>query len=135
MSFEELPHTADVKIRARAPDQATLFSEAFRALMEVMFGKDRREVIEKNVTVEAEDTETLLADFLSEALFISEVEGMVFARAEVDLGNGQLTARLYGEPFDPARHAGGSEVKGISYSGLSITRDTNGYMLDILFDV
>lgn len=135
MSFEELPHTADVKIRARAPDQATLFSEAFRALMEVMFGKDRLEVTEKNVTVEAEDTETLLADFLSEALFLSEVEGMVFARAEVDLRNGQLIARLYGEPFDTARHAGGSEVKGISYSGLSITRDTNGYMLDILFDV
>lgn len=135
MSFEELPHTADVRIRVRAPDQATLFSEAFRALMEVMFGKDRLEVAAKNVTVEAEDTETLLADFLSEALFVSEVEGMVFARAEVDLRSGQLTARLYGEPFDPARHAGGSEVKGISYSGLSITRDTNGYMLDILFDV
>jgi SHS2 domain-containing protein len=26
-------------------------------------------------------------------------------------------------------------VKGISYSGLSITHDANGYMLDIIFDV
>lgn len=135
MSFEELPHTADVKIRARAPDLPGLFSEAFRALMEVMFGQDRKGVTERDVTVKAEDTETLLADFLSEVLFVSDAEGLVFARADVDLKDGQLTARLYGEPFDPARHAGGSEVKGISYSGLSITRDTNGYMLDILFDV
>jgi SHS2 domain-containing protein len=29
----------------------------------------------------------------------------------------------------------GTEVKGISYSGLAITRDANGYMLDIVFDV
>jgi SHS2 domain-containing protein len=135
MSFEELPHTADVKIRARAPSKAVLFSEAFRALMEVMFGKDRREGIVKELVVEADDAESLLADFLSEVLFLAEVEGLVFARATVDLGDGRLAARLYGEPFDPARHAGGSEVKGISYSGLSITHDTNGYMLDILFDV
>ena len=42
---------------------------------------------------------------------------------------------LTGEPFDPVRHSGGSEVKGISYSGLAITHDANGYMLDIIFDV
>jgi len=135
MSYEELPHTADVKIRVLAPDLPGLFTEAFRALMDVMFGKDRREATRKDVVVEADDTETLLADFLSEALFLSDAEGLVFSRAEVDLGKNRLAARLYGEQFDPARHAGGSEVKGISYSGLSITRDTNGYMLDILFDV
>ena len=42
---------------------------------------------------------------------------------------------LDGEPFDPARHAKGTEVKGISYSGMSMGKDAKGYMLDILFDV
>ncbi|MDD1687130.1 archease [Methanoregula sp.] len=135
MSFEELPHTADVKIRAHAPTLETLFSEALRALMQVMYGDDREGGILREVDIEAPDDEELLADFLSEILFISEVDGLVFAGADIRIHGTTLHAVLDGELFDRVRHAGGSEVKGISYSGLSITRDTNGYMLDIIFDV
>lgn len=135
MSFEELPHTADVKIRAHAPTLETLFSEAFDALMLVMYGKDRKGGHARELVVTAADNEALLADFLSEVLFLSEVDGLVFSRADIRISNGRLQAVLDGEPFDQGRHAGGSEVKGISYSGLSVTRDTNGYMLDIIFDV
>ncbi|MDD4138162.1 MAG: archease [Methanoregula sp.] len=135
MSFEELPHTADVKIRARAPTLETLFSEAFNALMLVMYGKDRKGGHPREIHVTAADNEEMLADFLSEVLFLSEVDGLVFSRADIRIDDGRLHAVLDGEPFDQARHAGGSEVKGISYSGMSVTRDTNGYMLDIIFDV
>lgn len=79
--------------------------------------------------------ESLLLDFLSEVLFVSEVDGLVFCCAEVHIGGTQIHALLDGEPFDPARHAKGTEVKGISYSGMSIRKDAKGYMLDILFDV
>jgi SHS2 domain-containing protein len=135
MSFTELPHTADVKIRARAPTLETLFSDAFDALMLVMFGKDRKGGILRELTIESADTEALLTDFLSEVLFISEVDGLVFSHADIRISDGMLRAILDGEPFDQSRHAGGSEVKGISYSGMSVTHDTNGYMLDIIFDV
>ena len=135
MSFEELPHTADVKIRACAPSLESLFSDAFEALMSVMYGKDRDSGIKREISVESADNESLLADFLSEVLFISEIDGLVFSRADISLDKGKLRAVVDGEPFDPSRHAGGIEVKGISYSGLAITHDTNGYILDILFDV
>jgi SHS2 domain-containing protein len=42
---------------------------------------------------------------------------------------------LDGEPFDPKRHREGTEIKGISYSGMSIQEDAGGYVLEILFDV
>jgi SHS2 domain-containing protein len=135
MSFTELPHTADVKIRARAQTLEALFSDAFDALMQVMYGKDRKGGTSKEIDVESADNEALLADFLSEILFISEVDRLVFSCADIRIAGGKLHAVLDGEPFDPSRHAGGSEVKGISYSGMSVTRDTNGYMLDIIFDV
>jgi len=135
MSYEEIPHTADIKIRARAETLDLLFAEAFDALMEVVYGKNREDGLEKKIELHASDPESLLADFLSEVLFVSEVEGLVFSRADITIHGQNLTAVLFGEPFDPARHAEGTEVKGISYSGLSIRRDTNGYILDILFDV
>jgi len=135
MSFEELPHTADVKIRARARTLNELFSEAFLALMQVMYGTDRKAKVKREILIDAADPESLLCDFLSEVLFISEVDSMVFSGATISIDGSHLSAVLEGESFDPARHAGGTEVKGISYSGLSITWDANGYILDILFDV
>jgi SHS2 domain-containing protein len=135
MSFEEIPHTADIRIRARAPTLDGLFAEACAALMQVIYGPDRKGGCERTVTVDADDTESLLQNFLSEILYRSEVEGLVFATASVKTDGRHLFATLAGEPFDRSRHTGGTEVKGISYSGLAITQNANGYMLDIVFDV
>jgi SHS2 domain-containing protein len=135
MSFEEISHTADIKIRVRAPTLEALFSDTFDALMQVMYGTDRKGGIIKEIQVESPDNESLLLDFLSEVLFVSEVKSIVFFNTRISIHGSRLTAELSGEPFDPERHSGGSEVKGISYSGLSITHDANGYMLDIIFDV
>ena len=135
MSFEEISHTADIKIRVRAPTLETLFSETLNAMMQIIYGADRRRWYSKNIRIESSDNESLLADFLSEVLFISEVESLVFSDADIRIDGLHLSAELTGEQFDPVRHSGGSEVKGISYSGLEITNDTNGYMLDIIFDV
>ncbi|MFA6226411.1 MAG: archease [Methanoregula sp.] len=135
MSFEEISHTADVKIRARALTLDALFTDAFLALMQVGYGTDRKVGIIKEIRIESEDIESLLCDFLSEVLFIAEVEGLVFSRAEITIDGLHLAAVLNGESFDPLRHSSGTEVKGISYSGLLIQKDANGYMLDILFDV
>src|SRR5208283_343132 len=135
MSYEELSHTVDVKIRARAPTLDALFGEAFQALMQVMYGEDRGGGTSRTIDLNAPDLESLLCDFLSEALYVSEVEGLVFRQADVHINGMQIHTILDGEPFDPARHNKGTEVKGISYSGMSLQRDAKGYMLDILFDV
>ena len=135
MGFTELSHTADVKIQVSAPTLEALFSDACGALMQVMYGKDRKGGNTREITLHADNNESLLVDFLSEVLFISEVDGLVFSRADITINREELHAVLDGEPFDQSRHAEGTEVKGISYSGLSISHDTNGYMLDILLDV
>ena len=135
MSFEEVSHTADVKIHATALTLEALFSETFKALMQVMYGTRRGGGTVREIRIESTDNESLLADFLSEVLFVSEVEGLVFSDARIMINGFSLVAEVNGEPFDPARHSGGTEVKGISYSGLAIMHDANGYMLDIIFDV
>ena len=41
MSFEEISHTADIKIRVRAPTLEALFSETLNAMMQIIYGTDR----------------------------------------------------------------------------------------------
>jgi len=103
--------------------------------MQVMYGPVRKGIVKKEIAITSTDTESLLLEFLSEVLFVSEVEGIVFSDARVRIDGLNLHAELAGEPFDRDRHALGTEVKGISYSGLSIRQDANGYMVDIIFDV
>ena len=135
MSFEEIPHTADVKIHVSAPTLEDLFSETFTALMQVLYGTERGGTIIRNIRMNSTDNESLLADFLSETIYISEVDGLVFSDARIRIKGLSLTAELRGELFDPLRHSTGTEVKGISYSGLEIVHDANGYKVDIIFDV
>ena len=135
MSYVELEHTADVKLRVEAGTLEELFSEAVRALMVTMYGTADPGMREIQVEVHAGDLVGLIHDLLSEALFLSEVNDVVFASAELTIEGGSVHGILRGEPFDPARHRGGSEVKGISYSGLKLWKGDDTYILDIILDV
>ena len=133
MSFEELEHTADIRLRVKAESLESLFSEA--ALMVVMYGSAGPGPMHRSIEVQAPDPESLIHAFLSEVLYISEVEEMVVSGAEIRLYEGRLEGELTGEPFSPAKHRSGMEVKGISLSGLSVSRDNHTYILEVIFDV
>jgi SHS2 domain-containing protein len=135
MSYEELDHTADIRLRVRSPSPDSLFAETALAMMQIVYGESRPGQIERTIGLESGNIENLLLDFLSEVLFISEVDYIVFSSLTVHISGNSLRAQLAGEPFDPERHRGGTEIKGISYSGLSIVKEDEGYVLDILFDV
>lgn len=139
MSFSELPHTADVRIRAQSGTLEGVFSDLTDALMQVMYGKFTpgapEQRVQKEISATGDDTGSLLFNYLSEVLFVTEVDRIVFSHAEIRIAGNVLHADLIGEPFDPARHSGGTEVKGISYSGLTVGNDANGYMAEIVFDV
>jgi SHS2 domain-containing protein len=139
MSIEELEHTADIRFRIRAPTLGGLFTEAARALMETLYGSTEGPITgTRTVEVEAADREALLHDFLSEVLFLAEAENLVFAGAEVAIDAGPpwiARAELAATPFDPTRHTGGTEVKGIAYFDLAIADLDSGLDLEVVFDV
>jgi SHS2 domain-containing protein len=136
MSYEELEHTADVRVRVKASTLEGLFAEAARVLMIVMYGNDLRPGTEKRtIALDAPDRVALMQEFLSEVLFLSEVDNLVFSSCEVSLSGPGLNARLIGETYTPERHRGGIEVKGISYSGLRIFKEGGECILDIILDV
>ncbi len=112
-----------------------LFSEAAGALFSIMFPSCRPGNAHQAFTLSADSYEALLGKFLSEIIYYAEVECEGYTSADVRINGFTLEARLSGEPYDPARHAGGTEVKGISRSGMKIEKTMRGYETDILFDV
>ncbi len=135
MSFEELEHTADIRVRVKAGSLEDLFSEAARALMVIMYGVSDPGSLRRHVVVEGQDIISLMHAFLSEVLFISEVEDMVVSGAEVRLSGTGIEGELFGEAFSREKHLAGMEVKGISLSGLSIVSENHTYTLEVTFDV
>jgi SHS2 domain-containing protein len=135
MSFKELEHTADVRIRVTAVSLEELFSEAARALMVTMYGTAEEGPLRQPVSVSGMDMADLMHSFLSEVLYISEVNDMVISGAEIKIMGNSLTGVLRGEPFSMEKHLSGMEVKGVSLSGLSLVHEHGSYILEVIFDV
>ena len=137
MPFEELEHTADVKMRITASDYSLLLAESGFALSQVMYGKYKRELSEVAVSIEAEGTTPaeLCVNFLSELLFIMETEYLVPSAFSLAADETSVAGTVSGIPFERGKHSGGIEVKGISYSGLTLTKTNTEYELIIIFDI
>jgi SHS2 domain-containing protein len=136
MPFTELEHTADILVRVNAASLDHLFSESALAMFSFMHEQREGRTVTRTLSLEAADTDALLHDFLSELLFLAEVDNLVFCDVEVSIAGQALRATAYGEPFDPDVHAGGTEIKGISYHGLHIIKEQDHrYRVEILFDV
>ena len=108
--FEFREHTADVQVRSWGPTLEEAFSQTAYSLMETITPNLRKITpkIEKKITIKAEDKEALLIDFLSEFLYIFDVEELVFSyilveKIERSKDFYKLQAILKGEKFDSKR--------------------------------
>ena len=137
MPFEELEHTADVKMRITAPDFLSLLAESGDAMASVLYGDFAKEPETLTVEIEAEgeDSSELVVNFLSELLFLTEVEYLVPLSYSIAQEGNRVFGTVSGIEFDRAKHAGGICVKGISYSGLSLEETAEGCELTIIFDI
>jgi SHS2 domain-containing protein len=135
MPYEILEHTADLRFRVTGRTLAGAFAEAARAVSGTMAPKCTPGKVVRRIEVESDDAEELLADFLSEILYLADAESLAFCSFEVGIEGTRLSAILRGEEFDREKHGGGEEIKGISYSGLSIKEEGGNYILEFIVDV
>ena len=134
--FEVIEHTADVAIIAYGRSLAELFSHAAMGMMHFLIDAASVHLIEQRTrTVEAEDREGLLINWLNDLLLLLNAEGFVPARFEVrELTDTRLRADVAGEPVDPQRHRFHLDVKAATYHGVEIDRNALWHAR-IIFDV
>ncbi len=135
--YELFEHTADLGLRATAPDLDTLFAEAaaclFSAVVEDLAAV--RPAQEVQVEVVGDDREFLLFDWLKELLYRFDADHLVFGRFAVRTRPGGLTGTAWGEPLDPARHVLAHEVKAITYHGLTVEPVPGGWRAEVVVDI
>jgi len=134
--FEVIEHTADVGIIAYGRSLEELFANAAAGMMHFLIDKAMvRKAERRTMTVEADDRESLLINWLSDLLVVLNADGFIPADFNIrELTDTRLTAEIAGEPVDRTRHAFRLDVKAATYHALEIGK--NGYWhARIIFDV
>ncbi len=138
--YEYLEHTADAKFRAYGTTLEEAFQNAAVAMFDVMIdtGTISDEVSEK-IELTSADLDGLVVDWLSELLYLFEVERVVFGKFKIDGitemdGNYSLSAIAYGESLDLSRHKFDTEVKAVTYNSLKVEETMDGWVVQVVVD-
>ncbi len=143
--FELLAHTADIKIRVYGADRAQLFCHALSG----MFQSARPQApgctfkngllvcprlsVAREVRVQAPDFDALLVDFLSEALYLSDVHNEAYLDAIIhEISQTQVHATIKGVAITGFEV---TEIKAVTYHDLVVKEVLGGWQADIVFDI
>jgi tRNA nucleotidyltransferase (CCA-adding enzyme) len=126
-SWEHFPHQADIGVRGIGATKEEAFERAAQALTAVI--TDLGSVAPTQsvpIVCEAPDDELLLVDWLNALVYEMATQRMLFSRFNVRFNDHSLHATAWGEPIEVARHQPAVEVKGATYTELSVKRDEEG---------
>ena len=125
--WEHFEHRADIGVRGFGTDLAGAFAQAATAMTAIIADPATVRARERiDVSCSEADTELLLVDWLNLVVYEMAVRNMLFSRFDVSVEDGTLDATLHGEPVDRARHRPAVEVKGATFTELSVRRREDG---------
>lgn len=145
IDFQQIPHTADVQLRVQGATKQELFAHALEGMFQILSprGTGCREQNgcltctnlprTHTITVTAPDEESLLVDFLSAALCLSDTHHEAYLKVTFhELSATSLHATVHGiaiTGFDVV------EIKAVTHHLLAIKKIEGGWQTDIVFDI
>ncbi|HSH41720.1 MAG TPA: archease [Arenicellales bacterium] len=128
--WEHFDHGADIGIRGCGDTAAAAFEQAALALTAVITDPgDVRESTSVTVSCEADDLEDLFLDWLNALVYEMAVNRLLFHRYHVEITGRRLRGQAWGETVDTARHHPVVEIKGATYTELTVRRLEDGSWL------
>lgn len=145
LDYEIVPHTADLKIYA----YGITFEELFRNALKGMFSsiKPRSASItynddtptikqfttERAIAVHSTDRETLLIDFLSECLYLSDTHNEAYFDARfTTFDEAELSGTIFGVKIEGFEVV---EIKAVTYHDLAFEQIDGVWRATIVFDI
>lgn len=130
--FRELPHTADWELEVWAPDLTSLLEQAARGMYQLCGARiGLSPPLSRRIELQYIEPETLLIDFLTELIFFTETEKLIFNDYKITLNDRQFVAELGGAAYTSLS----KEIKAATYHNLRIRRAASGLAANIIFDV
>lgn len=162
--YRLINHTADLGIEVYGEGLQELFSNAGFALFDIMTDISRvKETTKKVITVEGNDLEQLMVNWLNDLLYLFDVEGLLFKKFEVkEVANRSwesgvesresgvriqdsglktrgsrliLRALIAGECYDPDRHVIETAVKAATYHQIQVVKENDRWRARIIIDL
>ncbi len=144
--YELVPHTADLKIRAYGASLEELFRNALKGMFasvkpqgpHISYTKNDEPVVthfdaEHHVVVHSSDQETLLIDFLSECLYLSDVHDEAYFDAQIKLlSETEVDAVIFGVKTTGYEVV---EIKAVTYHDLVLEQIDGVWCATIVFDI
>jgi SHS2 domain-containing protein len=121
IGWDHFPHEADMGIRGFGITKPQAFEQAALALTAVVTDPHRvAPQVKRYFTCEAQDDELLLVDWLNALIYDMACQRMIFGRFDVTITDHRLNGIAHGEPVDCMKHEPAVEIKGATYTELSV---------------
>lgn len=137
--FVYLKHIADAEFIAYGETIDSAFEHAALATFNLMI--DPKAVpleASKDIELESDALDTLLYDWLSELLYIFEVDRLIFGKFEATVTKEgeayRLKAKAYGEPVTESLNLH-MHIKAVTYHDLRFEKRNNIYEAQVLLDI
>ena len=136
MAWEHFDHGADIGVRGSGRTKAEAFEQAALALTAVVADPaSLAPTVPVEIRCQAPDDELLLVDWLNAVIYEMATRRLLFGRFAVAIEGDALAATVWGEPVERARHRPAVEVKGATYTALSVAPRGEGWVAQCVVDV
>ena len=136
--YRFLEHTADVCVECRGETFAALLQSATDALYAITLSNVQSGAeayaVEKNLSLKANSRDEALVRWLQELIFLLETEGFVAGKVIFSYAEAEgVEAVVIGYQCRSDERT--EEVKSATYHGLNVTQDSDGFVVQIIFDL
>lgn len=136
--FTLLEHTSEVGFESTGETLEEAFENAGKAVFELMTDIDRlRCDQETTFTVESENLEALLFDFVDELIYLSQAEGLLLCTFNISIGEIEdgyrLVCEAEGQEIEENMRL--QEIKAPTYSDVLVEERDGGWLLRMFVDV
>jgi len=129
--------TSDLGVEVRGNDLYNLFENSGFALFDLMTSLENVQIKEcRNISIQGDDIELLLREWLGELLYLSVAEEFIFKSFNIkEITKNTLYANACGERFDPKRHLLKREIKSVTYHKLKVQQIKGKWKARFVLDI
>ncbi len=135
--YSLMPHTADIRLQVQGVSVEKIFANALEGMNRILnkeYNKHlNKHVISKNLNITSPDISSLLIDFLSEVLTLSQIHNAIFHIVDqLELHDSTLSAQIIGAKINKFDE----DIKAVSYHEANVVRNDKGNLeTTIVFDI